>query len=57
MSAAVLLLIAVIGFGILYGARRGSSGERAGWSARHRKLNLLTLVIVMWILSVITSVG
>jgi uncharacterized membrane protein len=55
MSAAVLMLMAVIAFGIQYGGRRGSSGERAGWSARHRRLNLLLLVCIMWLLSAMMS--
>jgi uncharacterized membrane protein len=56
MCAALLLLLAVIALAILYGGRRGTSGERPEWSARHRRLNLLTLVSLMWILSAMWSV-
>jgi uncharacterized membrane protein len=55
MGAAVLLLLALFALGIHYGGRRGNSGERAGWSARHRRLNLLMLVCTMWILSLMLS--
>jgi uncharacterized membrane protein len=57
MTTSVLLLLAVMALAIQYGSRRGSSGERPGWSAEHRRLNLVLLVLIMWILSVLLSLA
>ena len=56
MSFLALALMAAVTFMIRHGARRGSSGERAGWAARYRSLNVKMLVAVMWAMSALTSV-
>ena len=56
IAAAVLLLCLVIGLGIRYASRRGSSGERAGWAPKFRRLNLMMLTGIMWAVSLMTSV-
>jgi uncharacterized membrane protein len=54
-GAAVLLLCLAIGLSIRYASRRGSSGERAGWASKSRRLNLTMLTAIMWIVSLMTS--
>jgi uncharacterized membrane protein len=55
MSALTLSLMAAGALMILYGSRRGSSGEREGWASRYRALNVRLLVAVMWMASALTS--
>ena len=56
IAAAALLLCLVIGLGIRFASRRGSSGERAGWALKFRRLNLMMLIAIMWIVSLMTTV-
>jgi len=56
IAAAALLLCLAIGLGIRYASRRGSSGERAGWAPKFRRLNLMMLTAIMWAVSLMTSV-
>lgn len=56
VSVLVLLLLVVIVLGIRFGTRRGTSGERAGWALRFRRLNLVMLTSIMWVASLTTSV-
>jgi uncharacterized membrane protein len=56
IAGVVLLLCLAIGLGIRYASRCGSSGERAGWASKSRRLNLMMLTAIMWIVSLMTSV-
>lgn len=55
MAMLTLTLILVVALMIRYGTRRGTSGERAGWAARYRTLNVGMLAALMWLISVFTS--
>ena len=57
ISAAVLLLMFLIALGIRFATRRGSSGEQPGWASKFRQLNLGMLTAVMWLVSLLTTVG
>jgi uncharacterized membrane protein len=56
VSVLVLLLLVVIVLGIRFGTRRGTSGERAGWALRFRRLNLVMLTSILWFASLLTTV-
>ena len=56
ISGAVLLTCLVLALAIRYGSRRGSSGEQAGWASKSRRLNLMMLTAIMWVVALMTSV-
>jgi uncharacterized membrane protein len=57
ISVVALLLVLVTAFGICFASRRGSSGEQPGWAAKFRRLNLVMLAVIMWLVSILTSIA